>query len=235
MMTTPEYDSENLPYEDYLEVQAAGRKEVDHLATFIMDRQWRKKRENDRLFIESTERYMMTTRPERTPPRPLQKPGNTSTPRPPRPKYLPMRFVTWQQHGEIWPSNEGVEYPTNNREYPMRPLKWTKNHDNRFLEWLQTKGISAKWFHQDSSREEKRSLLWEFAEKCDDLREIAPLRNHWLLRFIDWLNEKVGADKPKQKHTTEQMTKLSDLFDGYEDAPIKRSERQPSLTPYTKG
>lgn len=40
----------------------------------------------------------------------------------------------------------------------------------------------------------------------------------WLLRFIDWLNGLLGADKPKRKRkeTDEQMATLAELFDEVE-------------------
>lgn len=47
------------------------------------------------------------------------------------------------------------------------------------------------------------------------------LRQLWqmLLSFIDWLNLKVGAEKPKNKskQPAEPMVPLSDLFEGYDD------------------
>jgi hypothetical protein len=41
-----------------------------------------------------------------------------------------------------------------------------------------------------------------------------------VLCIIDWLNSRTGTTgKPKQKHTTEQMATLSELFEGYEEFP----------------
>lgn len=51
-----------------------------------------------------------------------------------------------------------------------------------------------------------------------------------VLRLIDWLNDKTGAEKSKRKNddSTGQMTELAELFDGYDERP------QASKTPHIR-
>ena len=92
-------------------------------------------------------------------------------PRPPRPKYLSMRYVTWDQYHDIWPNELGSVYPTSNPEYPPSPPGWLWQHDTYFCEWLLEKNITPQWFHQDSCLGAKEELLCEFVRQWDGLDE----------------------------------------------------------------
>lgn len=187
----------------------------------------------------------------------------------------PLDESSYTQWITIWPDGTS-EYPSNNPDYPIIPIGWTREHDRYFLDWLREKDITAKCFHQEISYHGKLKLLWEFEDIEDIQFGIRPgngrfsgvknvpkpdpyitpqtmkgnyprepsntpfltgdysldfglSRLLWnkLLCFIDWLNRLVGAEKPKNKTSDEQMKTLAELFDGYEEDDLIRFEGTP--------
>lgn len=154
---------------------------------------------------------------------PRKPPRRFAPPVPPLPPYLPCRFVTHEQHGDIWPDEFGKPYPTHNSEYPRVPGGWSEIHDENFHQWLLLKNVEPNWFHQTSSFKAKSKLLLEFVRSWNGYGEMPIPRSLWIqsygghqdmfynpnavnrplayiIKFIGRLNRLVEADKPKREN-----------------------------------
>jgi hypothetical protein len=133
---------------------------------------------------------MARTPPERTPRKPPRRSeaNNETKIGPPRPLYLPMRYVTFEEYNDIWPDENGSPYPERNHEYPSMPSYWLSyewrdiNHTRCFYEWLILKNIEPKWFHQDTTTAGKVRILTEYRDSWRD-GTLMPPKRLWIKNY----------------------------------------------------